>query len=43
MHRRETTNHNDKYVLYYEFDDERDRLTAIEEPPVAREADRDGD
>jgi hypothetical protein len=32
MHKREVQNHNDKYVVFFDFDDEQDELDTIEEP-----------
>lgn len=32
MQKREIRNHNDKYVVFFEFDDEQDALDEIEEP-----------
>lgn len=30
MQKRETTNHNDKYVVFFEFEDEADRFAALD-------------
>ncbi|WP_280176673.1 hypothetical protein [Halorhabdus rudnickae] len=32
MQKRRVRNHNDKYVVFFEFDDEQDELDEIEEP-----------
>ena len=32
MQKRKITNHNDKYVVFFEFGDEQKELDAIEEP-----------
>jgi len=42
MQKREITNHNDKYVVFFEFGDEQDALDGIPEPVEAGgEADDD--
>jgi hypothetical protein len=38
MHKRELTNHNDKYVIIFQFDDESDSLATVDEP-VAEKGD----
>ncbi|MEF8825061.1 MAG: hypothetical protein V5A34_00610 [Halapricum sp.] len=32
MHKRELANHNDKYVIFFEFDDESDSLATVDDP-----------
>lgn len=38
MQKRELTNHNDKYVIFFEFDDESDSLATVDDP-VAEKGD----